>query len=379
MQKKSVLLCLALLIAMLCLPYPAFAAGGGYWYQQGTGASARWFYWLDEGKNATGWLAYNGSWYYLAADGSMLSGWQKVNGHWYYFNATGAMQRGWVKLGNAWYYLEQSGEMATGWVSHKGSWYYMRADGSMATGWVLDGGKMYYLRGDGSMLSGSMGLLQFEASGALKSRTAPARKLDPAKPMIALTFDDGPSKYTGQILTILNKYNARATFFMVGNRVKANTSAAVKVVEQGSEIGSHSWDHKELTKLSDGEISRQITDTSNAIYNATGVRPILLRPPYGSHNSRVAGVCRGQGVSLVNWSVDTMDWSSQNADSVAAEILRSAKPGAVILCHDMYPSTVKAIEKVMPQLAAKGYQFVTISELLSGRGMHPGNLYNRRK
>lgn len=318
---------------------------------------------------------------------AFAKGWEKENGKWCYKNSAGIKLTGWIKdgensAGAKWYYIKPDGYMATGWVKTGGEWYYLRGNGAMATGWVKDAGKWYYLRdSNGAMLAGAtMALYTFGANGALQTSYAnQSRALDYTKPMIALTFDDGPSANTARILAALDKHGARATFFMVGDRVGKYSSAAAGVARQGSEIGSHTWNHKDLTTLTGADIRRQLVDTSNAIYSATGVRPIALRPSYGKYNSRVTGICKEQGHIIVNWNVDTLDWKTQNPDAIVAEIMKSAKPGGIILCHDLYGCTAEAIEKAVPQLMARGYQLVTVSELLTYTGMQPGSVYNKRK
>lgn len=428
-MKQIIMRCFISFISVLFiigLPVGAYAANG--WVQEGD----KWYYINSTGGRTAGWVQSGGKWYYLKSDGSMATGWQLVKNaasgvsrwyyleesgamhmgwlqdsssgteKWYYFNGAGAMYtgwlnlkggsyyfhpsgqmaKGWLKLGGLDYYFDSSGKMATGWVEDKSSgasqWYYMRANGAMATGWVKDAGKWFYLRdaGGAMMRNTSYALYSFGGNGALVAAyPAGKRNIDPSKPMLALTFDDGPSANTARILAALDANGARGTFFMVGNRVSAYPGAAAKVVAQGSEIGSHTWDHKDLTTLTQAEIRKQLVDTSNAIYSTTGVRPIALRPSYGKQNSNVAAICKEQGHIIVNWNVDTLDWKTLNADAVANEIVKSAKPGSIILCHDLYGSTAGGVEKAIPQLVAKGYQLVTVSELLTYGGMHPGSIY----
>ncbi|MDR3121279.1 MAG: polysaccharide deacetylase family protein, partial [Clostridiales bacterium] len=173
-------------------------------------------------------------------------------------------------------------------------------------------------------------------------------KADPKKPMIALTFDDGPSKYTAKVLDALNKSGGRATFCMVGNRIGDNAKTAKLVAEQGSEVIGHSWDHKQLTKLSAAAIKAELVKTNDAIEAATGSRSKLYRPPYGSVNDSVKKISKELGLSMINWSVDTLDWKSRNADTVYKNIMADAKDGSIVLCHDLYESTLKAVERAIP-------------------------------
>ncbi|MDR3304960.1 MAG: polysaccharide deacetylase family protein [Clostridiales Family XIII bacterium] len=200
---------------------------------------------------------------------------------------------------------------------------------------------------------------------------------DPSKPMLALTFDDGPSPYTAQILDVLTKYGGNGTFCVVGNRVESFSDTARLITAQGSQIMGHSWDHKQLTKLSNEEIISELNETIRVINDATGVSPVMYRPPYGAVNDTLKAVSKDLGLSLVNWSVDTRDWESRNADAVYANIMKDARNGSIILCHDLYESTANAVARAIPELAAQGYQLVTVEELLraSGTPIEPGAVY----
>jgi len=210
---------------------------------------------------------------------------------------------------------------------------------------------------------------------------APAQEasgnIDPDKPMIALTFDDGPSKYTEQILAALNENGGRATFCVVGNRVGNFEDVLTQIKGQGSQIIGHSWDHKQLTKLTEAEIRKELQKTNTSIYDAAGVEPKMYRPPYGAANDVVKSISKELGMSLINWSVDTEDWKSKNADAVYKSIMKDAKDGSIILCHDLYESTAKAMKRVIPELVKQGYQLVTVEELLSasGKEIEPGKVY----
>jgi peptidoglycan/xylan/chitin deacetylase (PgdA/CDA1 family) len=181
---------------------------------------------------------------------------------------------------------------------------------------------------------------------------------------IALTFDDGPSQYTERILDILKANNSRATFAVLGNRVGSYEQTVQRIIREGSEIMGHSWEHKQLTNLSAEQIKIDLQNTNDAIFRATGIRPIMFRPPYGAYNQTLKDVSKEMGLALINWSVDPEDWKSRNADSVYNAIMSHTHGGSIILCHDIYPSTVEAMERVIPELIARGYRLVTVSELL---------------
>lgn len=200
---------------------------------------------------------------------------------------------------------------------------------------------------------------------------------DPAAPMLALTFDDGPGKATARILQLLAQYGGRATFFEVGNRMESKADLMRQILAQGSEIGSHSWDHKKLTGLSGDSLRADVLRPLDEAEAITGVRPTLMRPPYGSVNDAVKAAAREAGVTLINWSVDPEDWKTRSASATYDHILSHARDGAVILCHDIHEETGDAMERVIPALIEQGYQLVTVSELFAAKGylLQPGELY----
>ncbi|MDR1912896.1 MAG: polysaccharide deacetylase family protein [Clostridiales bacterium] len=204
---------------------------------------------------------------------------------------------------------------------------------------------------------------------------------DDGRKKIALTFDDGPSEVTPHILELLDANSAKATFCVVGSRISTYRDIMNAVAEQGSEIIGHSWNHKEFSKLSEAEIKEQLVNTNDAIFNTVGYYPKLYRPPYGSANAFVKEVSAGLGLSLINWSVDTSDWKTRNANSVYDAVMSGAKDGAVVLCHDIYATTGQAMERVIPQLISDGYALVTVSELFGfdQTPPEPGTLYYNKR
>lgn len=210
--------------------------------------------------------------------------------------------------------------------------------------------------------------------------TIPSSTIDPTKPMIALTFDDGPSKHTERLLDILAQYDVKGTFFVVGNLIENRQETLHRMVEDGHEIGGHSWDHRQLTKLSSEDITNQIMNTRAKIYSITGMDSTILRPPYGSYNDEIKCICAENGIVMVNWSVDTLDWKTRDADMIYEAIMNEVKDGDIILCHDLYTSTVDAMEQVIPALIERGYQLVTVSELLSygEYEIKPGTIHNKQ-
>ena len=203
------------------------------------------------------------------------------------------------------------------------------------------------------------------------------RRVDPDKPMIALTFDDGPGPGTRRILRALESVDGRATFCMVGDRVNDYAQTARMVAAQGSEIATHTLSHPNLAKLSAGEVRAELEQSIAAIEQVTGVRPGVLRPPYGSTSEDVQQVCREMGVVIANWNVDTEDCRVRDADAILNHVLDNARDGAIVLCHDLYPETAAAMEQAVEALAAQGYQLVSVSELLEARagGGSAGKIY----
>lgn len=200
------------------------------------------------------------------------------------------------------------------------------------------------------------------------------KRVNPEKKLIAFSFDDGPSrKNTEKILKALDKNNARATFFMLGQNAKYYPDLVKKVEESGNEVAGHSWNHPLLTKLGKKGVKKQMSRMNEAIASVTGSDVGLLRPPYGSINRTVKNTVKDP---LILWSIDTLDWKTLNADKTADAILKQAKDGDIILMHDIHAPTAEAVKKVLPKLEKKGFQVCTVSELLEARNitLHPGDV-----
>lgn len=190
--------------------------------------------------------------------------------------------------------------------------------------------------------------------------------VDPKKPMIALTFDDGPRKgSTELIVDALKKVNGRATFFVVGQMVEQSPELVKKAVEAGCQIGNHTYDHANLNKLSTYAIKTEVNKCSNAVYAAAGVYPRIGRPPYGSVNQTVRNAVN---IPWFNWNVDTLDWKNRDANYVYNYVINNVKDGQVILMHDLHPTTAQAMVKAIPKLHEMGYQLVTIDEMARIKG-----------
>ncbi|TMR94735.1 hydrolase [Nonomuraea basaltis] len=180
---------------------------------------------------------------------------------------------------------------------------------------------------------------------------------------VALTFDDGPGRYTDTLLRHLSTHRARATFFVVGRNVAANPGILRRTVAAGHEIGSHTWSHSDLTRLSAAGVRSELARTDQVIKAATGLVPRIVRPPYGALN----GAVRMQtSRPMVMWSVDTLDWLHRDSARVVKKTIKSVRPGSIILFHDIHPTTVRAMPQVLKSLSKRGYTFVTVSQLFGG-------------
>ena len=198
--------------------------------------------------------------------------------------------------------------------------------------------------------------------------TREERKVDEFKnsKVVAFTFDDGPNnRTTNMLLDGLDKYNAKVTFFVLGSRISYNKDVLLKAYQSGNEIGSHSYSHRNLIKLNDDEIIKEINDTNNVIKDVIGVSPVLLRPPYGSINSHVKSLST---MHIICWNVDSLDWKLKDRIKIKDEIVKNAKDGAIILVHDIYEESVMGALLAMEELYKEGYSFVTVSELAKIKG-----------
>ncbi|MFY8215838.1 MAG: polysaccharide deacetylase family protein [Chthoniobacterales bacterium] len=186
-------------------------------------------------------------------------------------------------------------------------------------------------------------------------------------PFIALTFDDGPHPvHTPKLLDLLKSEGVKATFFVIGKSVETYPEIAKRIVAEGHEIANHTWTHPSLSKLGAAGVKREIDRTTEVIRNVTGVTPKTMRPPYGATNARINKRLDEEfGLKVIMWSVDPLDWKYRNASRVTSEIVSKTQPGGIVLAHDIHPSTVAAMPATIDGLKAKGFRFVTVSELLS--------------
>lgn len=187
---------------------------------------------------------------------------------------------------------------------------------------------------------------------------------------IALTFDDGPHPYlTPEILEILKEYNVSATFFVVGQNVSAYPDIAKMIVENGHEIGNHTYTHGHIAKMNRNTLTNEVESCEREIYEVFGeYRTKLFRPPEGTVDGDVKAISDEFGYSVILWSIDTRDWAHTPVSDIAHNVLSNVKSGDIILMHDYIghnSPTPQALRIIIPELLARGYKFVKISELIS--------------
>src|SRR5881392_2405146 len=185
-------------------------------------------------------------------------------------------------------------------------------------------------------------------------------------PYIAITFDDGPSAtLTPKLLDLLAAHHIKATFFVIGENVAEHPEIVARAAREGHEIANHSWSHPNFGKMSQESVRSQVQRTDDAIKNATGKRPTLLRPPYGSITEREKRWIHDEfGYDIILWDVDPYDWKRPGPAVVRARILKETRPGSIVLSHDIHPGTIEAMPSTFDELEAKSFKFVTVSELL---------------
>ena len=186
-------------------------------------------------------------------------------------------------------------------------------------------------------------------------------------PYVAMTFDDGPSaKLTPRLLDLLAAHHVKATFFLIGENAAENPEIVAREAREGHEIANHSWSHPNLAKMSEDSVRSQLRRTDDAIKNAMGKSPVLMRPPYGSitpHQKK--WINQEFGYKIVLWDVDPLDWRRPGSAAVCNRIVRNTRAGSIILAHDIHPGTTEAMPCVLKELEEKGFKFATVSELIA--------------
>jgi len=199
--------------------------------------------------------------------------------------------------------------------------------------------------------------------------------------MVALTFDDGPGDFTNQVLDILEAYNTVATFFVMGWKLEDNSDTVLRAFEMGCEIGNHSWSHPSLDRISRTRIHAQLLDTGNAVESITGVAPVIMRPTFGRFNKKVIEASRELGLPLILWSIDPSDYKDQSPESIYDHIMENVEDKDIILLHDIHERSFEASIFLIPSLINRGFQLVTVSELMdfSGITLEPGERYRHAR
>ena len=251
---------------------------------------------------------------------------------------------GWHEDANGkWYQNADGTYYANGFQDIDGVTYSFDENGYMQTGWVSKGVNDYYFNDDGSY--------------------DPTQK----RPMLALTFDDGPGEYTQELLDCLEENNAHATFFMLGQNVSVYPDAPKRMLEIGCEIGSHSWDHTQLTTIDLDAVAKQFSDTDNALIEACGQAASVARAPYGDGNTDIYNTV---AKPFFMWSLDTEDWRLMDADADYDAVMNGdLTDGSIILMHDIHQPSVQAAIRFIPELVAKGYKLVTVSEMAEAKNV----------
>lgn len=201
------------------------------------------------------------------------------------------------------------------------------------------------------------------------------RQIDPNKPMIAFTYDDGPCTGPGnRIIDVFLQYDQRCTFFLVGNRISSRAEEVKRMADNGFEIGNHSWSHQYYNKLSAEQIRQDVERCNQAIIQYAGVTPTLARTPGGIKSSSILSAVN---MPVILWNIDTLDWKTRNADKNVAAVLGKVKDGDIILMHELYFASAEATERLVPALVEQGFQLVTVSELVryKGKQLEAGTCY----
>lgn len=270
--------------------------------------------------------------------------------------------------------LEAVRVQLTGELAEQFDVYYKVLQSGSWTEWVKNG-ETAGVEGHGLRVDG------WKAAITLKGAEPPedTGMVNPDLPMVALTFDDGPNtSVTNRILDCLEANGGRATFFMVGSRVNGAADTVRRMTSLGCELGNHTYEHKYLTKLGDNGIRTSVGQTNAVIQAVSGTAPVLMRPTGGYYDQASLNTLGSMGMSAVMWSIDTLDWKHKNPQKTIDTVLSQVKDGDIILMHDLYGTTADAAEVLIPELKARGYQLVTVSEMAAARGgMAPGQVYSR--
>lgn len=303
---------------------------------------------ISDGAASGVWTSSGSDWLFMV-DNKAYTGWlTDTDGKTYYFNKDGIMQ--------------------TGWVDADGKRYYMDLDGIMQTGVVTVDGKSYELLDDGSLKGYKAKTKKATTTPTAKAKASKSKNKSSEKTAdkyVALTFDDGPSSFTNRLLDCLEANNSKATFFMVGKEIDSFPDEVKRMESLGCELGNHTYSHVDLTTLAPEDMSAEIAGVDEDLVNLVGHGATVLRPPYGNINDSVRSTV---GTPMILWSIDTLDWETQDASQITEAVMSQVQDGSIILMHDIFSTSVDAAEIFIPKLIEEGYQLVTIHELAKIKG-----------
>ena len=189
-------------------------------------------------------------------------------------------------------------------------------------------------------------------------------KAQVSEKVIALTFDDGPTAFTPQVLDLLQKYNAKATFFCIGNRIEKDEKIFRRIVNEGHLIGNHTYSHStKMGFFSTEKVKNEIAKTDDIIHRITGKSTPYFRPPFGVTNPNIAKALNETGHQVIGWNIRSLDTVIDDEDRILRRVLPRIQPGSIILLHDTSQKTVNVLEQILKGLQAEGYKMVTIEEL----------------
>ena len=316
---------------------------------------SRYYFSPEDGKLVKGGFSTEDGVYYAdTEDGRLASGLKMIDDKQFCFDPdTCLLVRGWTEIdGEKYYFDEESGEGINGIIDIDGSRHGFISGMMIRNERAVGDNHLYYFDEEGDII----------------------RDVDGNKPMVALTYDDGPSIYTDQILDVYEEYDQRCTFFIVGDRISWNEEQAVREAELGCEQGNHTYGHNRLTDLDADEQLEVLQGTDDELIRISGKPSTCLRPPEGRWNDTLKEVC---GCPIIMWSVDSRDWESRDADKICGKIIGQVKDGDIVLMHDLYQSTADATERIVPALIDEGFQLVTVDEMgiLKLGGLEDGVVY----
>jgi peptidoglycan/xylan/chitin deacetylase (PgdA/CDA1 family) len=215
-----------------------------------------------------------------------------------------------------------------------------------------------------------------EAEDESSAQITPSDSCQAPKRCIALTYDDGPTSHTPELLATLKRHHAKATFFTVGKNVVKFPDIVKQIDHEGHTIGNHSYSHYAFPSLAEARIVSEITRTNEVLQKTIGKTPKFVRPPYGAVDSKTYHALRQLNMSAILWSVDTRDWADRDSEIVCNRVIAGARPGAIVIMHDIYPTGVRATECILKALKKRSYNFVTVDTLLEN-AVQPGKGYYR--